>query len=81
MADSDVFEEELEELFEQIKEQHQQELFTLEELLDILTRMNYTKAEARAIVLKSLNMGVTGRVSKRKRSVLPRPNSIIALLP
>ena len=73
--------EELEELFEQIKEQHQQELFTLEELLDILTRMNYTKAEARAIVLKSLNMGVTGRVSKRKRSVLPRPNSIIALLP
>ena len=73
--------EELEELFEQIKEQHQREIFTLEELLDILAKMNYTKAEARAIVLKSLNMGVTGRVSKRKRSVLPRPNSIIALLP
>ena len=73
--------EELEELFEQIKDQHQRELFTVSELLDILTRMDYTKAEAKAIVLKSLNMGVTGRVSKRKRSVLPRPHSIIALLP
>ena len=73
--------EELEELFEQIKEQHQRELFTLQELLDILSKMSYTKAEARAIVLKAMNLRVTGRVTLRKRSVLPRPNSIIALLP
>ena len=72
--------EELEELFEQIKEQHQRELFTLQELLDILSKMSYTKAEARAIVLKAMNKGITGRVSRRKRSVLPRKDSIIALL-
>lgn len=72
--------EELEELFEQIKEQYQRELFTVQELLDILTRMGYSKAEAKAIILKALNKGITGRVSRRKRSVLPRKDSIIALL-
>lgn len=71
----------LEELFEQIQEQYQRELFTVAELLDILTRMGYKRAEARAIMLKAMNQRVTGRVSFRKRSVLPRPNSIIALLP
>ena len=73
--------EQIEKIFEEIKEQHQQELFTVSELLDMLTRMGFSKTEARAIVLKSLNKGVTGRVSFRRRSVLPRPNSIIALLP
>lgn len=73
--------EQIEEIFEEIKEQHQQELFTVEELLDILARMGYSKAEARAIILRALNTRITGRVSRRKRSVLPRKDSIIALLP
>jgi pyruvate/2-oxoacid:ferredoxin oxidoreductase alpha subunit len=72
--------EQIEKIFEEIKEQHQQELFTVGELKEILVLMGYSKTEARAIVLKSLNKGVTGRVSFRRRSVLPRPTSIIALL-
>ena len=72
---------ELEEIFEQIKEQYQRDLFTVVELKEILVLMGYSKAEARAIILRALNTRITGRVSRRKRSVLPRKDSIIALLP
>lgn len=68
------------ELLQAISKTYGRDIFTLKELSDILHNCDYTKAEARQIILESLNAKQLGRVSLRKLRRMPAKTSFVAIL-
>lgn len=68
------------ELLHTICKTYGRDIFTLKELSDILHNCDYTKAEARQIILESLNNKQMGMVSLRKVRRLPFKTSFVAIL-
>jgi hypothetical protein len=71
---------ETKELLQAICEIYGRDIFTLKELSDILLNCDYTKAEARQIILESLNTKQLGRVSLQKLRRMPAKTSFVAIL-
>ena len=68
------------ELLQAICKTYGRDIFTLKELSDILYNCDYTKAEARKIILESLNTKQLGRVSLQKLRRMPAKTSFVAIL-
>jgi hypothetical protein len=68
------------ELLQAICKTYGRDIFTLKELTDILLNCDYTKAEARQIILESLNTKQLGRVSLQKLRRMPAKTSFVAIL-
>lgn len=68
------------ELLQAICKTYGRDIFTLKEIFEILQNCDYTNAEARQIVLESLNAKQLGRVSLRKIHRLPAKTSFVAIL-
>ena len=68
------------ELLQAICKTYGRDIFTLKELSDILRNCDYTKAEARQIILESLNTKQLGRVSLQKLRRMPAKTSFVAIL-
>lgn len=68
------------ELLQAICKTYGRDIFTLKELSGILHNCDYTKAEARQIILESLNARQLGRVSLRKLRRMPAKTSFVAIL-
>lgn len=71
---------ETKELLQAICKTYGRGIFTLKELSDILHKCDYTKAEARQIILESLNTQQLGRVSLRKQHRMPAKTSFVAIM-
>ena len=69
-----------EELLQEIRKNYGREVFTLKELSDILHNCDFSRAEARQIVLESLNTRQLGRVSLQKVRRMPDKTSFVAIL-
>lgn len=69
-----------EELLQEIRKNYGREVFTLKELSDILHNCDFSRAEARQIVLESLNTRQLGRVSLQKVRRMPAKTSFVAIL-
>lgn len=68
------------ELLQEICKTYGRDIFTLKELSDILHNCDYSRAEARQIILESLNTRQLGRVTLRKSRRMPAKTSFVAIL-
>jgi hypothetical protein len=68
------------ELLQEIKKNYGRDVFTLKELSEILHYCDFSRAEARQIILESLNTRQLGRVSLQKVRRMPAKTSFVAIL-
>ena len=69
------------ELLNEIRKTYGRDIFTLQELYEILYRCDFTRTEAREVLRESLNSKQLGRISVRAvRRNMPARSSFVAVL-
>ncbi len=68
------------ELLQEIIKNYGRDIFTLKELSEILHNCDFSRAEARQIILESLNTKQLGRISLQKVRRMPAKTSFVAIL-